>query len=292
VIMGDGPSLYSRFGESAGSTAEDETANNRDGTYGAGITKGTAGAIIGDSNTAITANNSGTGNVTYTSSGWIFTNTGGAVNRTIELWANRTAASDVDALWGTNAGSGGTGLKVLANGDVVLETVTGVQRTWAGAWPGIGQWVHVVLLATEADTVYAPELFINGTSLGALGNIQLSSTNGTFYVGFWSGGGAGEAGNFAFDELAIYEYKLTPAQITKHYQAGAVAVPSAVPVQINAAQTLTKTKTIRKSLGIATTANSARPRLAKKVIGRASLTMQAQPLSYEKAYLHTAVITN
>jgi hypothetical protein len=46
VVSSDSPAAYWRFGESAGTVAEDETANGNDGTYLNGVTLGASGAII------------------------------------------------------------------------------------------------------------------------------------------------------------------------------------------------------------------------------------------------------
>lgn len=55
-ILADNPYLYWRLGDTSGSTAEDATANNRDGTYQNTPTLGVVGLIENDPDTAVTFN--------------------------------------------------------------------------------------------------------------------------------------------------------------------------------------------------------------------------------------------
>jgi len=55
-VMNDGPTGYWRLGEPSGTTMEDSSGSNRDGTYVGGIALGTAGLIVDDNNTAATFN--------------------------------------------------------------------------------------------------------------------------------------------------------------------------------------------------------------------------------------------
>jgi concanavalin A-like lectin/glucanase superfamily protein/matrixin len=54
AVLSDNPSGYWRLGEASGTTLYDETSNLSDGTYKNGPTLGTAGALSGDPNTAVT----------------------------------------------------------------------------------------------------------------------------------------------------------------------------------------------------------------------------------------------
>jgi len=58
LVLGDGPIAYWRLGEPSGTNANDETANNRDGTYVNTPTLGVAGNLVGDSDTAVSFNGS------------------------------------------------------------------------------------------------------------------------------------------------------------------------------------------------------------------------------------------
>jgi hypothetical protein len=61
------PVTYWRLGESSGLTAYD-WAGYADGIVGSGVTRGTPGAIIGDSNTASTFNGTASSSVIYPTS--------------------------------------------------------------------------------------------------------------------------------------------------------------------------------------------------------------------------------
>ena len=60
TVLHDHPSLYYRLGESPSSTtALDSSVNGLNGSYGSAATLGLRGAIIGDSNTAVSGNGTG-----------------------------------------------------------------------------------------------------------------------------------------------------------------------------------------------------------------------------------------
>ena len=54
LVLADSPAVYYRLNEASGTTAADSSGNNRTGTYTAGVTLGTAGAIVADSDKAAT----------------------------------------------------------------------------------------------------------------------------------------------------------------------------------------------------------------------------------------------
>ncbi len=53
LVLGDSPAAYWRLGESSDLIAVDSSPNGRDAIYSSGVTYGRAGAIVGDSNTAV-----------------------------------------------------------------------------------------------------------------------------------------------------------------------------------------------------------------------------------------------
>jgi hypothetical protein len=86
-VKNDSPSVYYRLDESSGTTASDDSGNSVTGTYaGSGITYGVTGAIQGDSDKAITSNES---NATVTASDTSLPS--GSSARTLELWLKTTA---------------------------------------------------------------------------------------------------------------------------------------------------------------------------------------------------------
>jgi Zn-dependent metalloprotease len=215
TVLGDSPALYWRLGEASGTNANDETANNRDGTYVGSPTLGVAGAIAGDSDTAVDVN----GSSQYISSTYSpFVN--GTV-RTFEGWAYRDTSANYDALFG-GTGTPYTNSLFLrlgfGNQNVEFQAdIAGSTTTWTGAWPGNGQWVHWALVFNEAAN--SVELFINGASQGAQPLFQqYNAAAGNFEAGAWTGGGDPFDGRM--DEVAVYEYALSAQQILEHYLAG------------------------------------------------------------------------
>ena len=87
AVLADTPSLYWRLGEPSGTNANDETANNRDGTYTGTFTLAQTGALKGDTNTAVDLT-APTGVVTSTYNPFV-----NGTTRTFEGWAYR----DTDA---------------------------------------------------------------------------------------------------------------------------------------------------------------------------------------------------
>ena len=212
-VLADNPALYWRLGESSGTNANDETANNRDGTYGSGVTLGQAGAIVGDADTAVDLND--TANGLISSAYACFVN---GSQRTFEGWASRDTSTGEDSLFG---GTNVTGTPILrcraGSQDVQFfanRATTSV--TWTAAWPGNGQWVHWVLTFNEAtDTA---ELFINGVSKGTQTMASgYSGSAGNFAAGIR---GASDPFDGKLDEIAVYESILSGARILAHYDAG------------------------------------------------------------------------
>ena len=57
-VLADSPAAYWRLGEPSGTTAADASGNNRTGSYVGSPTLGVGGALVGDSNTAVSFNGS------------------------------------------------------------------------------------------------------------------------------------------------------------------------------------------------------------------------------------------
>jgi hypothetical protein len=216
TILHDNPALYWRLGEASGTTANDETTNNRNGTYVGSPTLGAPGALAGDSNTAVALNGS-TQEITSTYSP--FTN---GTTRSYEGWAYRNTSSSYDALFGGTGTpytqSGFCRLEPGSNDVTFLPDTNFGQVIWTNAWPGTGQWVHWALVYNESTGI--AELFINGSSVGTRNTfgVPWAAGIGNFEAGAWTGNGDPFDGKL--DEIAVYNYGLTSAQIAAHYQAG------------------------------------------------------------------------
>lgn len=216
AVAGFVPSLYWRLGESSGTNAADASGNGRSGTYGAGVTLGQTGALVGDANTAVSLTNTSTSVVTSTYSPFV-----AGSKRTFMGWAKRTATTDADTLF-SDAASVVFLQLASGNENVVFQCPASNQNglfqvTWSAAWPGTGQWVHWALVYDANATV--AELFIGGVSQG-----QQTVVGGTFTgATTFTVGGTSNPFNGQVDEVAVFESALTARQIATIYQAGTVA---------------------------------------------------------------------
>ena len=237
-ILADTPALYWRLGESAGTNADDETANNRDGTYNGGFTLAVAGAIAGDSNSAVDLQTNGDVRSSY--SPFVTSST-----RSFEGWAKRDTSASAQALIG-GIGAVPPFLRLAPGTNNVNwypEAGAGSSANWAAVWPGDGVWVHWVLVYN--DSTLSSTLYINGVSAGttaAPNGYGVGSGAVTFNAGLWNGGDWFDG---QMDEVAVYEYGLTAAQVLAHYNVSAaglsaatlaLGVPVPVPLATGAAQ--------------------------------------------------------
>jgi len=101
-------------------------------------------------------------------------------------------------------------------------------NTFAGTSSGpavvLGDWAHVVGVY---DPMVGIRVYLNAVSGPTIGHTMLPATSGGFYIGR-----PGDASNFPWvgdlDEIALYPYALTQAQITEHYNVGLAKTGTAV----------------------------------------------------------------
>ncbi|WP_051684390.1 PKD domain-containing protein [Blastococcus sp. URHD0036] len=227
-VRADGPTAYWRLGETTGSTAYSAVGTTTL-TEGAGISRGAAGAVAGDP--AVTANGTTTG-IAATST----TVTAPPANDlTVEAWVRTTStAGGVVAQFGDSASGANTvsdrGLYVDSGGRISF----GVTRQSGGATPTTtytavrspaavtdGTWHHVVATIGTGGA----RLYVDGASVAT--NSALTTANTRLGTGYWMLGrgtltgwqNAPASGNLAgsIDEVAVYPFALTPAQVAQHY---------------------------------------------------------------------------
>jgi len=223
TVRVDGAMSYWRLGESSGSAAYDWTGG-RDLTLSS-YTRGTAGALSGDPDTATTfiGGTSGVPAATkvrelapqyFSAEAWFRTTTiqGGKIFG----FGNSTSGDSSTAdrhVYLSNDGRLNFG--VLQNGTARTITTTGAYNN--------GQWHHVV--ATMGDA--GMQLFVDGASVGA----RTDTTFGQMYWGYWRVGGDAIGTQFpnrpqrirlagTVDEVAMYPVVLDSAKVFRHWQAG------------------------------------------------------------------------
>lgn len=224
TVTADNPMLYWRLGDAgASTTAADSSGNAHPGIYGSGASA-TLGAIPNDSNGAVSLDGSPSGYVTSAQSfpspatfsveGWFRTTSqsGGSI---IGFGSSQTGLSSAYSRQLFITSSGLVAFGVFASGRPITILSPNAYND--------GQWHYVV--GTLGSNGMA--LYIDGRLIGT--NTNKASTS---YTGYWRIGGdkmAGwTAGNFfppanylpaSVDEVAVYPYQLTSAQVATHYAA-------------------------------------------------------------------------
>ncbi len=219
TVLRDSPVAYWRLSDS-GATALDATGQGFSGTVGAGVTEGVTSALNSDIADRSMTFNGSTGKVTLPSSsslhpGDVFS---------LELWFKSTDATTTGhPMWdgGTGDfifryGNGGAGVvDVGISGGAAIAHATGAYND--------GNWHHAVWVKNGAQN----HLYVDGvdriTSLVNL-TVVAASTNETLGLRV---GGNSFAGSL--DEVALYNYPLTAAQVANHYAVGSAA-PTATTI--------------------------------------------------------------
>ncbi len=223
------PISYWRLGEATpgtGTAVDAMGANN--GTYAASPTS-VAGALAGDTNTAVTFNGT-TQYVTIPD----FAAASPATNPvTFAAWIKPTSVAVSVAIagkaanpyeWAFNAATTDLQLQAWNSGGGSVGTITSTAVLTAGAWH------HAVFSIDGAGTV---RIYANGAE-ATTGTVTIGSMSNTASALVLANRGDGGGGYFggAIDEVSIWNRVLTAAEIAALYQAG--LSPADIIVDINA----------------------------------------------------------
>ena len=232
TVLGQGAGTFWRLGESSGATAYD-WAGYTDGQVGTGVTRGAAGAISGDANTASTFDGTGNGLVSAPSA------VTGPDTFTTEAWVNTTSTSGGKIIGFGNQQSGGE------SGSYDRHTyMDNDGHIFFGVYPGgvatvnttksynDGQWHQIVSSLGPNGMV----LYVDGLKVASRTDV----TSGQPYTGYWRVGGDNLGGwpnqpasNYlsgSIDEVSIYPTALTKDQVMAQYVASGRTSPiPAVP---------------------------------------------------------------
>jgi hypothetical protein len=230
-VAADFPSFYWRLGEASGTTAADATGHNRTGTYQSGVTRGVAGALSNDSDTAVRLSGTSTGRVTSNTSTSATSATSTPQSFSVELWF-RTSTTTGGKLIGLGNSQTGTSSRfdrniyMTNNGRLIFGVNTGGQggarRTISSsASYNDNNWHHVVGTLSPAGLV----LYVDGSSVAS----DPATTTADYYEGYWRVGGDNLSGwpsaptsanfNGTVDEAAVYLFALPAASVAEHYNA-------------------------------------------------------------------------
>jgi hypothetical protein len=210
AVQADAPVGYWRFGESAGPTAHDETANHNDGTYLNNPLLGVAGALTGDANTAVRMDGVNDYVRVLDSNSLDVGNT-----FTLEGWVKRSSATKAADLLVK-----GFQLTLMnaANGNQLWlrkPNVSTVART-AGGVPADGAYHHIAV-TKSASGPGAVKFYVDGAPVATVDVAPAQVIQNTSGSMSFSGAGSAAAD---FDEFAIYPTALSAARIAAHYAAG------------------------------------------------------------------------
>jgi len=241
AVMGDGPVAYWRLDESSG-TAMIDSYNLNNGVYSGAVTQGTAGLIFGGADASATFNSGATINGTATVP---FNASLNPSTFTVEFWANplttTVGGQYVVALQDRAApGSPRRGYAVQYDNitsyswDFTIGTNATLFTSISSPPPRVkaGTLYHVV---ASYDGTTA-RLYVNGTLVNSLAAPYQPATNATdLTIASRNGNNYTRA---VLDDVALYNYALSPAQVANHYALGrsgtlaATIVSNPVPASI------------------------------------------------------------
>ncbi len=227
-VVNDGASTYWRLDESSG-TAVFDAVGSGDATAGSGVTRGAAGAIAGDADTASMFNG--------TSTGSIGTNTTAPTPNTftLEAWVKSTTTRGGKIIGYGSSSSGSSSsydrhLYMDNSGRIFFGVYPGAVRTVnSSAAYNNGRWHHVAASLSGAGMV----LYVDGQRVAR----DTTTTTAQNYKGYWRIGGdnlsswpSRPASDFlagSIDEAAVYPAALSLDQVQQHYRDGGGALPPA-----------------------------------------------------------------
>ena len=221
AVLADNPVSYWRLGETSGTAAADERATNG-GTYTGGVALGQPGALVGDTNTAVSFDGVNDYVVIPDSNSLDATS---AVS--VEAWIKRSKAG----AWQVVAGKPGNGQSRFENYALWFNTLNQVVAYFGD---GVGyvsvaaavdtNWHHVVATYDNATA----KLYVDGAlATSSASTIRMAANALPLNVGRSNGNGSFYGGSL--DELAVYGSALPEARVRAHYEVG-LAVDSNTPV--------------------------------------------------------------
>jgi hypothetical protein len=229
-VMSDHPTTFWRLDDLAGTNMTDYSGlfsgvylTNTTNPY----TLGAAGAIVGESDTAVTFTNGSRGEVPF----YAALNPNGAF--TVEFWANPRAAASMGAVASQlRSGSARNGFIFyhhfnVTGWEVQMGNGGGVAIDLTSPIPvAANTWYHV---AVAYDGVNTARLYVDGQLQATGSGAYVANPSAVFNIGQRNGGGAGVTWNGTLDEVAFYNYALTQSQLQSHVNIGLPLVVSVTP---------------------------------------------------------------
>jgi len=221
TVLADSPSVYYRLDQASGPNALDSSPNAVTGTYQTGVGFGVAGALSGDSDTAITA--PGNAAAVLAPDGTL---PSGNSPRTIEAWFKTAGSTGYlgIASYGVLANLHGLAFDIANNNAVFINFGNGNTTVGLPYSVGDNRWHEVALVVDGAGLVW---IYLDGQVVGNATVAALATTPAGS-----NGLAIGQAdGNFSgtLDEVAVYPSALSSAQLGVHWRAGVAAACLSAP---------------------------------------------------------------
>lgn len=231
TVLADGATTYWRLGEPSGTNANDETANNRDGTYVGSPTLGVTGLLTGDSNTAVTLDGSTQWLTVADSSSY---RASGTASMSAEVWVNHTPdATFRRVISCANASAFGWELvSASATTSFTRKDVTTTDDLGTGSSLSAGRHYLAITYNGTSMRLYIDSVEILGSPITSARSLPADST---FRLGVY---GPVDASSFngTLDEFAFYGgVVLSAAQILNHWTLGTTI---STPVWVSPADTV------------------------------------------------------
>ena len=226
AVLSDNPNLYYRLDETSGTVAHDSSGNAWNTTYQSGVTLGATGALVGDSDPAVTGNGTTPIAISSSSNGLP---TGNAP-RTVEAWfKTSTNAEQALVAYGNRANTQAFGFDILNSTTLYLYTWANDASWGTGKSITDGAWHYAAAVYDGAGHVTA---YLDGTSLGTqtLATLNTAVTAQGLFIGSQTTGSL--AINGSLDEVAVYPTALPPANIAAHVKAS--GNPPGAPTNVTA----------------------------------------------------------
>ncbi|WP_339617195.1 LamG-like jellyroll fold domain-containing protein [uncultured Gilvimarinus sp.] len=210
LILSDSPVNYWTLDDSVGSpTVSDSVPSGADGTVEAGVTLGEPPAI----STGFSAS--------FTAAGYIdcgdITGGAGFTELSVEAWIKTTqSGSYFISKDGSGQNTGDASFRVIS-GKLAWSGVVGTAIVTGSSDVDDGEWHHVVMSYDGSNY----RLYVDGALDGSAAVSSDTIWDGT--QPFFIGGVLGTS-SFSFsggiDEVAVYDYGLSPTQVLEHYNVG------------------------------------------------------------------------
>jgi PKD repeat protein len=228
-VTSQGASAFWRFGETTGPVYD--WAGNNDGTAGSGVTRGAAGAIAGEADTAATLNGTDNGRVSTA------TSLSGPSTFTTQAWIRTTSTRGGKILGFGNSATGTSSsydrhLYMDNSGKILFGVYPGAVKTVRTTNSyNDGQWHQVVGTLGQGGLT----LYVDGVKIAT----DPTVTGAQNYSGYWKIGGDNLNGwtnqpssaNFAgtVDDVSIYPTQLTDQQVADQFKAAGGLLPNVAP---------------------------------------------------------------